>query len=114
MHGRPRCDVSHCNAILGKLRVDDHVAKPDHWHNELNVIIMGLLQICPATKTNPVSICGFCSENHAGVRLMIQSNTEQSVHSIDIEFHCDTLENEVYNSCTIVSEVYGYIVPFMQ
>ena len=67
---------------------------------------MPLFQTYTATESNPVSTCAFCSEVHAGMRLMVhssnQDNIDRGVHSINFDFRCDTLENEVKDELIIM------------
>lgn len=48
-----------------------------------------------ATESNPISVCAFCSENHAGVRWMVHSSHDdrhffdsKRINTINIDFQC--------------------------
>ena len=56
--------------------------------------------ICPiytATEDDPISICSYCSDSHAGVRWAAHSSTihmyPHAPYKVDIEFDC-YLDNE--------------------
>ena len=51
--------------------------------------------LCAAAVNNPISVCAFCSENHAGVRWMVHSSHDdrhffdsKRIDTINIDFQC--------------------------
>ena len=51
-----------------------------------------------ATEDDPISICSYCSDSHAGVRWQVHESTVDNypygAFNINIKFHCNNSESD--------------------
>ena len=68
----------------------------------VHCLIRALVGIHAATESSPVSVCAFCSENHAGVRWMVHRSHDDldfwdstRIDTIDIDSQCQDSQGNI-------------------
>ena len=67
----------------------------------MQVAILLISTLYAATEANPLSVCAYCTESHAGIRWMLhdsqkrlESFHDRAIEKIDIGFRCNTVNEE--------------------
>ena len=69
-----------------------------------------MLSIPVATEDNPISMCAFCSDSHAGVKWTVHESNKwkypYGAYSLDISFQCSNTQRIVsfeHINCNVIT-----------